>query len=224
MRKIYIALVLIMLIFGGCGIETPQNSAGITASPTVTNTPKPTATVTITPEPTASATVTPEPTPIPIVDNYKLSGDSVILRSGLTISELESYFKLTQSELIQKLGNGYEFIGSGPGGREFCVNEELGLGLFFELDLDNLDNSTLWWVYCHVDKLELNGLTPDMDFEQIQERIGKGKIINNDHPEDGPTYDLTYEFGNFKLVFFSSTEDAKDGYWVAVCPVDVYDY
>ncbi len=231
MKKILIILVSILIVCAGCNIEPSQNSPGITVSPTAANTPEPTPTVTVTteptptatatPDPTPSMTVTPDPTPIPIIENYKLSGDSIILRSGLKISDLESYFEYTGSELLQKLGDQFEIVPAGVEGTwDGYYYGKLGITLVFN-DYDySLDEAPLMWIGCDVDKLELNGLTQDMSLYQIEERIGEGKI-KKDVVEEGVdeyAYYLTYKIGKIILTFCSYSKDGSDdqGYWVSI--------
>lgn len=220
MRKIFIVLAFILLVCTGCGAEPAQNSADVTISPspgeinapepTPNFTPKPTVTVKATPEPIPSATVTLEPTAIPIVKDYILNSDSVVLRSGLKISDLESYFDFTRGELVQKLGDEFEIVDSGVEGLlDGYHYRELGFTLVF--DTYN-DAALLFWIECDVDKLELNGLKQDMSLYQIQKRLGKGNL-KRDTVQDGIDeygYYLTYKIDKIILEFFSFAKDGRD--------------
>jgi len=225
MRKVCMfVLAIAIMVFNGCDktiTSEPTDSNNISPEPIASEsvTPEPTDSATGTPEPTDSATGTPEPTARPKDKNYKLSGDSIILRSGLKISDLENYFELEGGKLLQKLGNEYEIVGAGVeetwDGYYF---KKLGITLVFN-DYDySLEEAPLMWIDCDDDKLELNGLTPDMNFKQIQERIGNGEIVKEEFQEGTGEYeyDLTYIIGKVKLIFGSFTNDARNGYWVKI--------
>lgn len=229
MKKIFIILVFIMLACTGCGIGSGQRSVDITSLPGISVTPEPLEIATVTPEPAESASAAPEPAasatvkPKPTATNdYKINSDSIIL-SGLRISDLESYFDFNRGELIQKLGNEYEPVDSGAEGTYRGHHYRgLGITLVFDDNYDSFEKAPLLWIDCDVDKLELNGLSPDMSLNQIQERIGKGEIIREKIDEDiwyhKYWYTLTYKIGSISLEFRSFTEDASDGYgyWVRI--------
>lgn len=218
MRKIFILLAFILLISAGCG-----NNAGATVSPSTSVTPEPTVSINVTPQSTVSITAEPSAivssTPKPAVENYKLDKDSILLSSGIKISDLQNYFTMKRNELIPKLGNKYELVDSGAEGtNQGYYYKEKGITLVFN-DIDySFEQSPLIWVECDADKLDLNGLTPDMNFSQIQERIGKGEITKDKIEEiiwqHDYWYTMTYKIGHILLEFRSFSEDGSDRYWV----------
>lgn len=218
MKKIFIISAFILLVCAGCGIESGQNNVDVTVLPGISVTPEPAISASAAPEPAESVSVTPEPE---AANNYKINSDTVILKSGLKISDLESYFNFKRGELIQKLGNEYEFVDSGAEGSYRGQNyRESGMTLVFN-DYDySFEEAPLMWIDCDEEKLELNGLNPDMDFGQIQEKIGTGQIVKEQIEEDiwyhEYWYTLTYKIGNILLEFTSFEEDGSDRYWTKI--------
>lgn len=228
MKKIFIVLVFILLVSAGCGAVPESKVSAVTSSPAVSAsvTPEPPASATVTIERSPSASKTPEPkagddvilnTTLP---KYTLNSDSIILKSGLKISDAVKYFGSKKGELVKKLGDGYKVVDAGAEGSDqgFYYSDS-GLTLVFSGN-DNSDKAPLLWIEFDADKLDLGGLTADMSFKQIQAKLGKGTVTKENIEktiwQHDYRYVLSYKIGKASLEFWSYAEDGSDGWsaWI----------
>ena len=123
---------------------------------------------------------------------------------------LYTYIDMSRSELINQLGENFAETQTGPeGSLDGLLYKELGLE--FALDEDKV-----LVIYCS-DKVDFNGARAGMNFEQIQEKLGKAKIEETwyEIPENTAFF-VEYIIDNNELTFVSFNEDGSDSMlWVS---------
>jgi hypothetical protein len=144
------------------------------------------------------------------LDNEIHSKESANLQSDrFDYSTLYIYIGITREEVINKLGDNYEEVETGPEG------SLTGL-LYSDIDLEfALDDGKVIIIYCG-EKVEFNGARAGMNFKQLQERLGKGAIEKTwyETPEN-IAYKTSYIFDNNVLTFLSFEEDGSNSWlWI----------
>lgn len=124
--------------------------------------------------------------------------------SGITKNEINRYFDMTKSELLEILGTNYQIVPAGGEGTEDGYYYE-GKGIFvFSYD------DRLWLMYVPAD-FEVNGAMEGMNFEQIQKCLGETEIkdVFIETP-DHPAYEIEYISGNCIYGFWSYDKDGNN--------------
>lgn len=131
-----------------------------------------------------------------------------------TLEDLEEYFSSPEVDVLMKLGNKYEILMI-PDEEivEGIYYSKLGLAFVFdEDDYPDLAGAPLEFIIC--DKsFSINGASREMNFEQVQEKLGEAKIQKTWYgtPEN-KVYELTYIIDGFKYRFFSFDEAGTNSY------------
>ncbi|MFZ5974800.1 MAG: hypothetical protein ACOYU3_05250 [Bacillota bacterium] len=202
MKKFSFLIVLIVVVsLTGCNAQPAMNTPAVTDAIS-----------------TAVITTTSTPAQINIpatTGKFKLTRDTVIMTSGIKVSDCESFFELKYPELIKKLGNDYEKVMTGAENSwEGYHYAKLGITFVYN-DYDyKLDEAPLTMVECDHEKIALNGIKEDMNYTQIQKLLGPGKteiipVAENNY------YDLVYEAGDIYLIFSSCSKDGA-GWWLTI--------
>lgn len=117
-------------------------------------------------------------------------------------NEVFGYFKLTKAELIKKLGSNYVILPTGAeGSYEGYYFSDKGVNIVFD-SKDNVD-----FIHCD-DKIVFSGAKAGMNFEQIQKKLGKTKIIETWYEtESNEAYKIEYPYGDDLILQFISFEN-----------------
>jgi len=146
---------------------------------------------------------------------YTIDIDNELL-IPITTKDIENFFNMTKNEVIKQLGENYKLVHTGAEGTyEGYYYERYGLTFIFEYNdaVIGIEGSEK---YC------INGASPGMRFEQIQEHLGPSKIIETwiGNPElfgnpDFATYMIEYRIGKCKYSFYSLEHNGNDS-WLSI--------
>ena len=129
-------------------------------------------------------------------------------------ADLEEYFSLPEVEVFIKLGTKYELLMI-PDEKIVWGSYFSKLGLIFVFDEQGPSDMTeapLEFIICDKDFI-INGASREMNFEQIQEKLGKVKVEKVPYEaSDKKVYEITYVIDGFKYKFFSFDKAGTDPY------------
>lgn len=132
--------------------------------------------------------------------NVVRAKESLLNTNTITKKEVFGYFKLDKESLLKKLGRDYKIIlNKATNAHEYRYTNK---GLVFVFD----DNNYLEYIECGK-RVNIDGATIEMNFSQIQQKLGKRKIeeFHGTEPGQKTNYTLIYEMDDL-LVYFSSTD------------------
>ena len=134
----------------------------------------------------------------------------VMPKDEKTIELIDLFFKMTISEIISTLGNGYEEIETGVENTHFGYYYSR-LGLTFVYDYKN--KNTLAWIYAS-NPFEIFGVHSGMTIPEIQANLGNTDISEIIAPFDEEQfvmyYSISYHFGNCIYIFDTLASDGID--------------
>ena len=211
-------LIVLYLIIRPFDTETP-----LVTSPTVTHgTPMPetppvasSAQIPETPMPeTPPPSETSQPTEPPVTDTPP---PEIVIDK----EQISRFFDMNKGEIIQLLGDNYAVVDTGAEGLcDGYAYQDLGLTFVFNDDTSAVSwiepffndadfNDEGYWVHDVAPLLfEIYGLTMDMNFDRIEEKIGSGvKSESFIEIPEYKTFVLSYRMNNYRLEFISFSED-----------------
>jgi len=137
----------------------------------------------------------------------------------LSLDIINTIINLNKGEIVKKLGNNYEIIPYGAEGWCRALNyKELGVIIAFKPGFVNgefgiPDTSKVEWMDCD-ERVDINGARNGMNFEQVQNILGKTKVESYTYVPDGSTSSVTqfcikYIIENCKVSFTASDSEGR---------------
>lgn len=137
--------------------------------------------------------------------NSKVKISSKVELKVISYKDIEKYLYMTKDETLQELGKQYEIVETGAEGvNTGYFYKMLGITITFN------DNEEVAWIDCN-DKVSINGAKAGMNFNQIQEILGKTSIKESwvDTPEN-KSYEISFQMNKGIVFFRSYYEDGRE--------------
>lgn len=195
-------LVLIFLVFQGCGKDNASSTdvatiapTGVIESPEVSNTPM------ASDVPDMGATLLTE----------KIA-QAPILKNGLKIEEIAKFLNLSEDDLIKKHENSIENVRYTFDYTEYLYNTlDISIVCYSSssgLHKDDIVKS----IELDKNKVSFNGITSDMNFVQVMKILGDTEINTLEEGLPGLfTYELRYQYNGINLMIYSWDKKGDSG-------------
>lgn len=208
-RSVILLLAMALLLVCSCGVIN-GNSFLPSASTVETSTPAPTGSAIISGTPTPSAG---EDGYIQGAIIYNTGGTIQFLSNGMTLQEIGNCLYQTNIEVVKKFGeNADESLWYDNELYYWYDRSDLGIKFIsFSEDFFGNPNPTFSFIECDSSKVKIPGIKKTMDFEQIQNILGKTEVqeIKRGIPGSCVSYELRYIIDGVKVKFCSWKADGS---------------
>ena len=120
------------------------------------------------------------------------------------VKEITNYFSYKKEDIIKKLGTNFEKVDTGPEGTMEGYYYK-GLGITFTFDEDG----SIFWIDCD-NTIDINGAKGGMNFKQIEEYLGKGRIEDGwEETPEHKVWRLNYELYGRQIEFRGFDEEGN---------------